>query len=168
MKNHNCYFWYSANYTSLYIDPLLYSMNLPIFSNKVIGIERIIPNDTEALPVISPLISTRLEDTPYGTILGRSYENFLRRRLKDIYEYSLVLENGIRVSNLGYGVLIENTRASLINHSLFKVLGESVNIKIWQAERFYKIKDGVIIPTEHVTKDVMAYVSGLFIEEIFE
>ena len=167
MKN-DIYFWYSADYTSLYIDPLQYSMNLPIFSNKVIAIERIIPNDTETLPVISPLIPTRLEDTPYGTILGRSYENFLRRRLKDIYEYSLVLENGTNVSNLGYGVLIENTRASLINHCLFKVLGESVNIKIWSPERFYKIKDAVIIPTEHVTKDVMAYVSGLFIEEIFE
>lgn len=163
----NTYFWYSKKFTSFYIDPITTDTNLPIFLEKVIGIETIIPADTNAMPVVSPLINTQLQGTPYEKYIGRSYGNFLMRHAKKIYEYSLILENNMIVSNLGHGVLIENTSASYINSCVSKVLYKTIEVEALQPERFYRINDGVIYPTTHITDDAVSYVAGLFVPEIF-
>lgn len=167
MKN-NIHFWYSKDFTSFYIDPISTDTNLPIFLEKVIGVEKIIPVDTDAMPIHSPLLSSELQGTPYEKYIGRSYGNFLIRHAKKVYEYSLILENNMIVSNLGYGIQIENTQASLINRCVSKVLGKMIDVEALQPERFYRIKEGVVYPTEHITNDAMAYVAGLFIPEIFD
>ena len=166
MKN-DIYFWYSKDLTSLYLDPVHTDMKLPIFFEKVIGAERIIPTDTRTLPVVSPLIQSQLADTPYEKMMGISYGEF-RRNSKDIYEYALILENNMIVSNLGYGIQIENTSANYISSCLRMLLGETFNVESLEAERFYFIRDGRIHPTAHQTDDVISYVCGLFIPEIFE
>jgi hypothetical protein len=167
MKNNDCYFWFSSNYGSIYIDPVRTDMNLRIFFEKVIGAERIIPVGTRTLPVVSPLIQSQVADTPYEKMMGISYGEF-RRSSNEIAEYALILENNMIVSNLGYGILIENTSASYISSCLGMLLGESFNVESWEAERFYVIRGGVIHPTEHRTKDAMAYVCGLFIPELID
>ena len=161
------FLWYSKNFTSFYIDPITTDTNLPIFNENIIGVERIIPSSTDAMPIHSPLLSSQLAGTPYEKYIGRSYGNFLIRHAKKVYEYSLILENNMIVSNLGYGVLIENTRASYINSCISKALGKSIEVEALQPERFYRINDGVIYPTEHITDDAVSYVAGLFIPEIF-
>ena len=166
-EKNDYYFWFSYDFGSLYIDPVHTDMNLPIFSNKVIGAERIIPVDTRTLPVVSPLIQSQLADTPYEKMMGISYGEF-RRSSIDIAEYALILENNMIVSNLGYGILIENTTASYINSCLGMLVVEPFNVESWEAERFYVIRDGVVHSTEHRTKDAMAYVCGLFIPELID
>ena len=72
------------------------------------------------------------------------------------------------VSNLGQGVLIENTTVADINLCLFKIFGTMIQVHVWQPERFYQIIDGIIRPTEHVTSDPVEHICGLNMPEIFE
>lgn len=161
------YFWYSADFTSFYIDPITTDTNLPIILEKVVGVETIIPSDTDAMPVVSPLLSSQLQGTPYEKMLNGTYGQFLRKHAKDIYEYTLILENNMIISNLGYGIQIENTSASYINRCISKVLGKMIDVEALEPQRFYRINDSVIYPTEHITDDAVSYVAGLFIPEIF-
>ena len=164
---HDCYFWYSKDFTSFYIAPLRLDMNLPIFNEKISGAELLVPNDTDKLPVIYPYGPDRIENTPYNRLIGHSYRHFLRTCYKDLYEYRINLTNGMVLSNIGDGVYIKNTTKAFINLCIFKLMGTSINIADWQAERFYQVQDAVVQPTEHVTSEPVNYICGLFIPEIF-
>ena len=159
MIKNECTFWYDKNFTSFYINPVQIEMNLPFFRNAIIGAERIIPNDNDRLPIITPLLASRIHATPYRRIMERSYGTFLMRYAKDIRQYAFIMDNSTIIRSLESGIFIGNTNASLINNSLRKVIGKKIDIELLQAERFYQIKEGVIIPTNHITDDVTLYIN---------
>ena len=175
MEN-DCYFWFNANHTSLYIDPLLTSMGLSIFDDSITQVLLAVPSQRDGNGTSSAFDSrnpmSQIEDTIYNNLIGMKYGQFLdmprEMSERNLYEYQLILSSGIKIRNLGSGLLMTDISLEFINLSLGSILENNFNSKHWDANRFYRILDGVIQPTEHFTDNAMQYICGLFSPEIFE
>lgn len=168
MKLNNIYFWFNADYSGLYLDPLLKSMSLPIFKDSIKEVILAIPNNRNEQSFDARQPESQLEKTIYNNLIGMKYGQFLEMPERNLYEYVFILSSGIKISNLGYGLLMENASLEFINLSLGSILENNFKANHWDSNRFYRILDGVIQPTEHFTDDAIQYICGLFIPEIFE
>lgn len=172
MKKNDIYFWYSTDYQSFFISPLRLSYHLTLFDDKIIKVIRAIPNNwQQGQDIIDPYQKTKpIEATIYAPLISMRFGTFLVMPSvepeKNLYEYEFLLSGYIRVSNIGGGVLLENTDMEYINLTLSNILKKQVSINGWEPNRFYHITDGVIKPTKHVTKDGVNHVLGLFIPEV--
>ena len=176
MKFNNIHFWYNADHSQLHIDPVEVRMKLPMFDEKIVEVLLAIPNDVDGITestVYNNLYGKSappIETTMYKGLIGMSFIDFLSIPLEEpernLYEYQFILESGKKVTNLLDGLMFENVNSEIINISISKLIGTSININGWQPNRFYLIVDGIIQPTQHKTKDTFGYICGQFMPEI--
>jgi hypothetical protein len=171
-SNHDFYFWYDADYKTLYIDPVTTSMKLPIFDEKISQAILIIPTDTDKYPVIDGRNSIPIEETIYSDILKMTFGEFFNLPwtlpCRALYEYSFQLSSGRTVDNLGLGLCMRNTTISFVNESINSILQSKINLDEFEPERFYQVEDRIVKRTTHVTKDAIDYVASLKLPELYE
>lgn len=176
MKFNNIHFWYNADHTKLHIDPVKPRMKLPMFDEKIVEVLLAIPNDVDGIPestVYDNLYGKSappIETTMFKGLIGMPFIKFLAMPLEEpernLYEYQFILESGKKVTNLLDGLMFENVSTEIINLTISKLIGTSIDINGWQPNRFYLIADGIIQPTQHTTEDTFGYICGQFMPEL--